>query len=56
MVDTKSAQAMREQTEFAAIALGSNMGDRNSLLRQALRAIIHQGVLTHPIFWSARSA
>ena len=47
MTDTKSAQAMREQIELAAIALGSNMGDRNSLLRQALRAIIHQGVLTH---------
>lgn len=47
MADTKSAQAMREQTELAAIALGSNMGDRHSLLRQALRAVVDQGVLTH---------
>ena len=47
MLDANSVQATFEPTKLAAIALGSNMGDRNSLLRQALRAIIHQGVLTH---------
>ncbi|MSR33817.1 MAG: 2-amino-4-hydroxy-6-hydroxymethyldihydropteridine diphosphokinase [Phycisphaerales bacterium] len=35
------------ETELVAIALGSNMGDRHGLLRQALRAIIDQGVLTN---------
>lgn len=47
MLDTDSAQAKFDAAKLAAIALGSNMGDRNSLLRQALRSIIHQGVLTH---------
>ncbi|MCE9619042.1 MAG: 2-amino-4-hydroxy-6-hydroxymethyldihydropteridine diphosphokinase [Planctomycetes bacterium] len=34
------------QGEFVGIALGSNMGDRQSLLRQAVKAIIDQRVLT----------
>jgi len=46
MLDANSFQATLEPTKLAAIALGSNMGDRNRLLCQALRAIIQQGVLT----------